>query len=587
MSKNKNVCLGRRGRPKKNQNKPRLNDFVSALCETEDFSFFPMSREKIMNGNYNVSKVSSDFRFSSMFREWYLRLESKLGGKDYLKLPKTNCEDTAKDFVKVNLNEYSCELNCGEVVVHLNKGVHTKSTNIPYLMFVKGHVWKMAFSPPILLNDLNGEEFRRLNASLKALYLSMGIHPQNSPLTQINKRYDEKGTIQIWEIPYVDCDDKEVDGLNGELSSMSLSPSLKYEIQHNGLICRYMEWIPTSNNDKGIVGILFCVLGDGNSYLLSIPSCESDSSVSVDAESLVIWKYSDVFTVISGSVCIQSIDSDLKICATTAEGVLLIWTFESSKRNSDKSESDVNSTASMLNIEASQQVIVVSKSIPLLCSCWCPINSSYLISVCSSNGTIYIVDFRKCNNHIIREFELSNRPITSVNWCRLTNNLLISHGIGAIMLSIENGDYTQFSIEAFIKKRKYSIYDNFKYPVLGSRSWTCDSLLHYAIFGFNDGSTVIGPCFEFGSKSFQDTLLIKTFVSSDLGSEDNTNCDDGCKKKSNNNSDLFSSMEELVTCDYNHRLNKMKSGTINVYLNHSNDECNAKNMTDFLEVHYN
>ncbi|KAK6587939.1 hypothetical protein RS030_81429, partial [Cryptosporidium xiaoi] len=570
MSKNKNVCLGRRGRPKKNQEKLKLSDFISALCETEYFSFFPLSKSYILDNDYNLNNINLDVKFNSIFKEWYTYLINKFNSESNIRLlnsDKNGSDNLVNESIKVKLNECNGELNCNEISVYLNKGIHTKSANIPYLMFINGHVWKMAFSPPLLLKSFDkNSKCGNLNTSIKAVYLSMSIHPLNNPLTQINKRYNEKGTIQIWEIPYIDYDNKETDSFNDELFSVDLSPTLKYEVQHNGLICRYMEWVPISNYNKTIIGILFCVLGDGNSYLLSVPYYETENPAVIDFNDLVIWKYSSVFTVISGSICIPSIDNNLKISGTTVEGALLIWTFEN-----NNNKTDVSSSSSTFNIESSEQIIIVSKNIPLLCSCWCPIDSSYLISVCSSNGTISIIDFRNCNNHIIKEFELSNRPITSINWCRLTNNLLISHGIGAVMLSIENGDYTQFSIETFIKKRKYSIYDNLKYPILGSRSWTCDSLLHYAIFGFNDGSTVIGPCFEFESKSFQETLLIKTFVSTNSS----TDSDETYKVDSNIDSDLFSNMKELITCNYNNRLDKIKSGTININLNHENsNECN-------------
>lgn len=549
MKKN-NVCLGRRGRPKKNQQKPSLSDYAETLSETNDFSFFPLDKRQVKVGMQGLGKPTC--KLTTNFEKWY--------ASGAPSCPET--QDTEeKDSVRVFLNDQGEEVN-----LKVNSGTHTKSDFMPFLIFTNGHVWKMAFSPP--------------EDSCDRISLALGIHPHESPVSQINKRYNGRGAIQIWRIPLRNVPDQ------GE--NPPASPKRVLEITHNGLFCRLLEWVPLSgNSDRKSTGLLLCVLGDGLVQLLLVPRLEEEAPPSkVLGDDLAVWKYSSPhYTVCSASV--RTPDSEatrLRIAGTTVEGVLLVWTFESGSRS------------------PSEQVIPVSQNTPLLSACWCPVESSSLIAVCDNNGKVSIVDFRRnSNSNVIREFELPNRPATCVVWSRLTNNIYLSHGIGAVVLSVESGDYTQFTIEAYNKKKKYSLYEEERIsPVLGSRSWTCCSLLHHAIFGFSDGSTVIGPCFEFESKSFQETILIKALVTSPSGDGRNQAClgghafssmeehpastgggGGGDDSESNNSSKLFNCMVELITNSYAQRVQRMKTGAVRIMWNHEAKDLNA---VDFLQV---
>ncbi|KAJ1605073.1 hypothetical protein OJ252_3571 [Cryptosporidium canis] len=475
MNKNSNVCLGRRGRPKKNQQKPSIGDYVDALLETDNFSFFPLENKKELVGKF--SQARPVFKLRDNFASWYDLGESCCALRTASSRPMEQDPDP-RDSVSVSLNGQGEEIRLGA-----NSGINTKSNFMPFLIFTNGHVWRMAFSPP--------------SSSPSLIFLALGIHSHDSPISQINRRHSGRGTVQIWGIPLKSPNDGD---------DSSVSPRLTFEVIHDGQFCRFLEWIPHSENGaKGSSGLLLCVLGDGVVYLLSIPSPNKEPPQRVDINDLAVWKYSSShYTICSASIRVPDTEAAcLRIAGTTVEGVLLVWTFERDSRN------------------PSEQIIPISQNIPLLSASWCPIESSSLIAVADYNGKISIVDFRRSNNSILREFELPNRPITCIVWSRLVSNIYLSHGIGAIVLSAESGDYTQFTIEAYNKKKKYSLYEEERLsPVLGSRSWACCSFLHNAIFGFNDGSVIIGPCFEFESKSFQETILIKALVSGPSGDED-------------------------------------------------------------------
>lgn len=569
MNKNNNVCLGRRGRPKKNQQKPSLTGCVEALSEISSFSFFPLSNRELKN---DPNKANPTSKLTANFANWYAPDTTSLQ-------PTQNTDENLEegdDSIKVSLNDEPEEMALGA-----NSGLKTKSNFLPFLIFTNGHVWKMAFSPPDHSSD--------------SISLALGIHPHESPVSQINKRYNGRGSIQIWSVPLQTPTDQ------GEEHSPP-PPKRVLEITHDGLFCRLLEWVPHSGcPDKKSAGLLLCVLGDGLAHLLSVPKPEGETLPRrVHVDDLTVWKYSSPhYTVCSASIRIPDSEATcLRVAGTTAEGVLLVWTFEKDA------------------LGPSEQVIPVSQNTPLLSASWCPVQSSSLIAVCDNNGKISIVDFRRSNSsNVIKEFELPNRPITCVVWSRLTNNIYLSHGIGAVVLSVESGDYTQFTIEAYNKKKKYSQYEEERIsPVLGSRSWTCCSLLHNAIFGFNDGSTVIGPCFEFESKSFQETLLVKALVIDPTGAErDREAGDDGHPanlgnftlssiddhdhltsssshdkmsggdndSETNSNPRLFNCMVELITKSYAQRVHRMKTGAVKILWSHEATDLNA---VDFLQV---
>ncbi|KAL3130017.1 hypothetical protein CHM_1g3100 [Cryptosporidium hominis] len=575
MNKNNNVCLGRRGRPKKNQPKPSLIDCIEALSEIDNFSFFPIYKKELSNKNF--SEIKQIFKLKNNFNSWYtLNKSSSIMDfqSDFLNGDTLNSTSTSDNSIKVSFNN-----DLEEMILNVNSGIKTKSDFMPFLFFTNGHVWKMAFSPP--------------SYSINKIFLAIGIHSHESPISQINKRYNDKGIIQIWSIPFQNPENE---------ADNSLLPQQVFEIYHNGQFCRFLEWIPQSEKpEKGSAGLLFCVLGDGFAYLLSIPLLNNMILNRFNIDDLVVWKYSNpYYTICSASIRIPDVEAEyLRIVGTTVEGILLVWTFEA----------ESNSKQNLVLPNPSEQIILVSQNIPLLSASWCPIYSSSLIAVCDYNGKISIVDIRRSSNNLIKEFELPNRPITCIIWSRFVNNIYLSHGIGAIVLSVETGDYTQFTIEAYNKKKKYSKYEEEQIsPILGSRSWTCSSFLHHAIFGFNDGSTIIGPCFEFESKSFQETILIKALVTNlnendpihinELADDNNVEmnnelssieCNDPHDVNNNldneleaaNNLKLFNSMKELITNNYNQRVNRMKQGSINIIWNHENNNLNA---VDFLEV---
>ncbi|KAF7457610.1 WD40-repeat containing protein [Cryptosporidium felis] len=547
MNKNKNVCLGRRGRPKKNQQRPSLNEYIVALAETNNFSFFPLETKEFPNGSFCETEIDS--KFGECFRNWYLPR------------PESCCKSQDSDMNGPEHREYLDSLRVSlnndptEISINTNRGIYTNSKFLPFLIFTEGNVWKMAFSPPSFQN--------------RCIFLAMGIHPKNSLLSQVNKRYNDKGTIQVWRIPFLD-----------ELEDKPPSaPSLSFEVEHFGLFCRYLEWVPRSESpEKKSIGLLFCVLGDGSANLLSVPFVDGDSPLTYNIKTLTIWSYLEHYNFCSGSIRIPCDDESLKIAGTTAEGALHVWTFEAN-----------------CEMIASRQVIPVSQGIPLLSASWCPVHSSNLIVVCDNNGKISIVDFRR-GNSIIKEFELSNRPITSITWTRFTNLIYLSHGTGAIVLSIDSGDYTQFTIEAYNKKKKLSTYEDSSIcPILGSRSWACSSFLHQAIFGFNDGSTIIAPSFEFESKSFQEALLIKALVvnpgggelelpspeSFEHGIESGTE-NESTSETNSNNIRLFNRMKKMVSRNHCQRMERMKRGTVSILWDHNS--VSSLKIVDFLEV---
>ncbi|KAH8584806.1 uncharacterized protein ELE39_000757 [Cryptosporidium sp. chipmunk genotype I] len=575
MSKNNNVCLGRRGRPKKNQQKPSLIDCIEALSETDNFSFFPICKRELTNKNF--SEINSTFKLKDNFKSWYTLCKSSSTMQyqsDFLNENVLNSTYISDNSIKVSFNN-----DLEEMELNLNSGIKTNSNFIPFLFFTDGHVWKMAFSPP--------------SYSINKIFLALGVHSHDSPVSQINKRYSDKGIIQIWSIPFQNPENE---------AENSLLPRQIFEISHNGQFCRFLEWIPQSeNSEKESAGLLFCVLGDGFAYLLSIPLLNNKTLNQFNIDDLIVWRYSNpYYTICSASIRIPGIEAEsLRIAGTTVEGILLVWTFEA----------ECQSGQNLVPPNPSVQIISVSQNIPLLSASWCPIYSSNLIAVCDDSGKISIVDFRRSNNNIIKEFELPNRPITCLIWSRFLNSIYLSHGIGAIVLSVETGDYTQFTIEAYNKKKKYFKYEDEKIsPILGSRSWTCSSFLHNAIFGFNDGSTIIGPCFEFESKSFQDTILIKALVTNpganypintnevvydntfELSNElSSAECSDSHDLNNNldneletaNNLRIFNCMKELITYNYNQRVKRMRQGSIKILWDHENKNLNA---IDFLEV---
>ncbi|OII74751.1 uncharacterized protein cubi_00304 [Cryptosporidium ubiquitum] len=576
MNKNNNVCLGRRGRPKKNQQKPSLIDCVEALLETDNFSFFPLNKKELIKKNF--IEIEPIFKLKDNFKSWYTldKSSSLMQDQDNNLAENTlGSASISEHSIRVSFNDLE------EMEVNLNSGIKTNSNFIPFLFLTNGQVWKMAFSPP--------------SYSLNKIFLAVGIHLHESPVSQINKRYSDKGIIQIWSIPFENI---------GNEANDCLAPRQVLEISHNGQFCRFLEWIPQSGSPvKKSAGLIFCVLGDGIAYLLSIPLLNGTTMNKFYIEDLVIWKYSSsYYTICSASIRIPDNEAvSLRIAGTTVEGALLVWTFEMDSQSGVKLELEP--------INPSEQIISVSQNVPILSASWCPIHSSNLIAVCDNNGKISIIDFRRSNNNIIKEFELPNRPITCIIWSRFVNIIYLSHGIGAIVLSIDSGDYTQFTIEAYNKKKKYSLYEDEKIsPILGSRSWTCSSFLHNVIFGFNDGSTIIGPCFEFESKSFHDTILIKALVvdpnkSEQMNADEITNdnvfdlkndlssieCSDYNDLNNNgdaeleaaNNLKMFNCMKDLITNNYIQRVKRMKKKSIRILWNHEIKELNA---VDFLEV---
>ncbi|EEA07914.1 uncharacterized protein CMU_029900 [Cryptosporidium muris RN66] len=484
MNKSKNVCLGRRGRPKKGGTKKKIEDYISALLEVPGFSFYPLERTKV--GECKVfGSLLVPLRMFDLFPEWFQGTFNKINcfqdvfyrDSDLINNEGLNKCDS-KDMINIS---FVCEKHERDFMLGQNKGLACTECNfMPYIIKVDGHIWKLAFSAPI---------------NNSCIFLAVSLHPENCPVTEIFKRYSGPGVIQIWNIPFT-CDNEQE---KCNVDNSRIEPYLKCEVYHNKKICRYVEWIPFSDClEKGVVGLLFTILGDFCAYIYLIPI----NSSRIDAEEYILWSYKGVHCIYSASICIPSPSGILRIAGTTLEGNILIWTFQSYNSVSKDIKEGI--------INPSEQIISVTENRPILSASWCP-GSFSLLCVGDINGKITIIDYRRCMNHLVKEFDLSSRPITNIVWCRLTNNIYVSHGIGAIVISLERGDYTQFAIEAFYKKKSTS-YNKNKTPILGARSWSCCSLIHYAIFGFNDGSTIIGPCFEFDTKSFRETMLLRAII---------------------------------------------------------------------------